>query len=402
MNKALRDTPFGSDKILVTGATGYLGALIVASLLRQTQAEIVCITRDTHDRQSLLEPIIEEAEAQGGRWTPDLDIRVTHIHIPGNDLGALGQLLTQLVGVDEIVHCAGCLDYYDIAKLEQVNIGYTQQLLSLGHALSVKRFVYVSTAFSCGYRDEASAEHLLDEPPSDPTDYTRTKRQAERLVAESGLPFVVMRPSILIGTSDTGRYSGKRYGVYQQWMGLERLACDRYHGDFHVVSSDQPLNLLHQDAFCQAFVYGHAWLPDGAFMNMVSASDTSPSLRDVWDMWFQVTRPHTIYYYESMQDVPVMRIHTRQRAFLSFAEINIQIAAHHWRFDNGWLQQLRHKGMRFTDASSSSLQGCLKRFVATSEVMHKYLTNHGPNLAPHVQVVHVPSQHEDLRQVAST
>lgn len=402
MSKSLRDTPFQSARVLVTGATGYLGALIVASLLRQTEAEILCVTRDTHDRQSLLEPIVEEVEALHGTWPPEFDKRVTQLHIPGNDIGAIDRLLPALAGVDEIIHCAGCLDYYDVNKLEQVNVGYTQQLLALGHALSVKRFVYVSTAFSCGYRNEASVEALLDEPPRDPTDYTRTKRKAERLVAESGLPFLVMRPSILIGTSDTGRYSGKRYGVYQQWMGLERLACDRYHGDFHVVSSDQPLNLLHQDAFCQAFIYGHAWLPDGAFMNMVSDEASSPSLRNVWDMWFQVTRPQTIYYYDDMRDVPLMRIHTRQRAFLSFAEINIQIASHQWRFENGWLEQLRHKGMRFVDASATTLQGCLQRFVATSEVMNKYLAAHGESLAPHIEVVHVRSQQEEAGHAIST
>ena len=53
-------------------------------------------------------------------------------------------------------------------------------------------------------------------------------------MAACGLPFIVLRPSILIGTGDTGRYSGRRYGLYQQWMGLERLVCDRSAGSFEL------------------------------------------------------------------------------------------------------------------------------------------------------------------------
>lgn len=395
MEKVLRLTPFKANRILVTGATGYLGALIVASLLRQSDADIVCLTRTSHDLQSLLEPVAEEVSTQS-TWNDELKARVTLLHIPGNDTSRLTELRPALQGVDEIIHCAGCLDYYDLVKLESVNIGYTSELLDLGKALQVKRFVYISTAFSCGYRNDPSPEALLSEPPDDPTDYTKTKRRAERLVAESGLPFVVMRPSILIGTSATGRYSGKRYGVYQQWMGLERLTCDRYHNEFHVVASTRPLNLLHQDAFCNAFVEGHRWLPDGAFMNMVSKGSVSPSLMDVWNMWFDVTRPQTIYYYKQMDDVPLMQIHSRQRAFLTFAEINIQIASHHWQFENGWIELLKTRGMPFVDASKETLHGCLKRFVNVSEVMQKYLSKHGEMLSPHVAIQHVEKQSAEM------
>lgn len=402
MNKALRAEPFAATRILMTGATGYMGALIVASLLRDTAAQITCLTRSVHDRQALLGPIIEEWEAQAhGCWSDAVESRIHQMQLP-DDLADVADLAPQLGDIDEIVHCAGCLDYYDIAKLQAVNVGYTAHLLVLARRLTLKRFVYISTAYSSGYQPHVTAEALLPDPKADPTQYTRTKREAERMVAASGVPFLIIRPSILIGTSETGRYSGKRYGLYQQWMGLERLACDRYHPQFHTVAPEQPLNVLHQDAFCQAFEQAYHWLPNGAFMNLVSDPHSSPSMRDLWDMWFEVTRPQTIYYYASFEDVPFKDIPTRQRAYLSFAQVNLEIASHHWQFETTWLELLRSKGLNFVNATTESVRVCQDRFVSSSELIGKYLSKHAADLAPHPHVVEVAAnQAADELEVAS-
>ena len=402
MDKTLRAAPFAAKHILITGATGYMGALIVASLLRDTAAQITCLIRSTHDRKALIDPIIEEWEAQAhGCWSDAVESRIHQMALP-DDLADVANLAPRLEGIDEIIHCAGCLDYYDTAKLQAVNVGYTAHLLALALRLSLMRFMYISTAYSSGYQPHPTAEALLAEPPSDPTQYTRTKREAERLVAAGGVPFVILRPSILIGTSDTGRYSGKRYGLYQQWMGLERLACDRYHPVFHTVAPDLPLNVLHQDAFCHVFKLAYHWLPNGAFMNLVSNPQTSPSMRDLWDMWFEVTRPQTIKYYASFDDVPFKEIPTRQRAYLTFAQVNLEIASHRWQFETSWLELLCSKGLTFVDATVDSVRVCQSRFVASSELIGKYLSKHAVELAPYPLVVEVAPEHAtDERELAS-
>jgi nucleoside-diphosphate-sugar epimerase len=398
MDRTLRNTPFTASKILVTGATGYLGALIVASLLRGTNARIVCLTRAVHDRQALLAPIAREWEAQSkGRWSDAVGERIEQIALP-DDLSDVVDLAPALQGVDEIVHCAGCLDHDDTRKLKAVNVHYTAYMVVLARRLGLKRFVYLSAAYSSGYQPHRTPEGPLAEPGSDPTQYTRTKREAERLVARSGVPFVVMRPSVLIGTSDTGRYSGKRYGLYQQWMELERLACDRYHEEFHTVAPGLPLNVLHQDAFCDAFKAAYRWLPDGAFMNLVSDPGRSPSMRHLWDMWFAVTRPARIYYYGRLDDVPMKQIHTRQREYLGFAQVNLEMASHPWQFETTWLELLRAKGLQFADATVETVRVCLDRFVRSSDPMRNYLLNHGERLAARPRFIEVEPARSPARR----
>ena len=372
----------------MSGATGYIGALVVASLLRGTNARIACLTRAVHDRRALLAPIAREWEAQsGGRWSDAVGERIEQVALP-DDLSDLVDLAPALQGVDEIVHCAGCVDDRDTRRLQAVNVHYTAYMVVLARRLRLKRFVYVSTAYSAGYQPHRTPEGPLADPGSDPTQYTRTKREAERLVARSGVPFVVIRPSILIGASDTGRYSGKRYGLYQQWTDLERLAGDGYHEEFHTVAPGVPLNVLHQDAFCDAFKAAYRWLPDGAFMNLVSQPERSPSMRHLWDMWFEVTRPARIYYYASLDDVPMQQIHQCQRACL-IAQASLAIASHHWQFEATWLDLLRARGLRFADATVETVRLCQDRFVKSSEQMRRYLLNHGNLLAGRPRFIEV-------------
>lgn len=368
--------PHRAAHVVLTGATGYLGALTVVALLKDTAATISCLVRGARDDSALLEPVIEEWQAQGLTWSDELAARVRRVSLPA-DAADTVQLAACLAPTDEVIHCAGHLDYYNVALLEEVNIGFTRRMLALAQTLNVKRFVYVSTAFAAGYSTGVTPEGALSDPPSDPTHYTRTKREAERLVATSGLPFVIIRPSILIGTGTTGRYSGKRYGLYQQWMGLERLTCDRFHAEFHTVAPKLPLNLLHQDAYSETFSAIYHWVPSGSYVNQVSREATSPSMRHLWDMWFETTRPRVVYYYDRMDDVPLPSIPSRQRAYLSFAQINLEIASHHWRFETGWLDALRnHKGLAHKDATINSVRVCQDRFVNVSEVMAKYFARH--------------------------
>lgn len=218
MDKALRTAPFTANHILVTGATGYMGALIAASLLRDTAAQITCLSRSGHNRSALLDPIIEEWETQTHGFRFDaVESRIHQMQLP-DDFADVVDLAPQLEGVDEIIHCAGCLDYYDLAKLQAVNVGYTAHLLVLASQLSLKRFMYISTAYSSGYQSHTTAEALLPDPPADPTQYTRTKREAERLIVAERHPGQMLNAYLTVGSLFfIVCWTGSRLGKYLEW-----------------------------------------------------------------------------------------------------------------------------------------------------------------------------------------
>lgn len=374
-HKTLRARPFEPRHVLVAGANGYVGTLVVASLLRDTAARVTCLVRPGHLLADMRAAIADEWQQQAGRpWSVAIERRLAWMTLPA-DAAELPDMAPALADVDEIVHAAGCLDYQHAQRLQAVNVVLTAHLLLLARRLKTARFVYISSAYSGGFGAVPTAEAPLPEPVSDPTVYTRSKRHAERLVAASGVPAIVLRPSILVGDSRSGRYTGKRYGLVQQWASLAELTCDRWHADFHAVANDAPLNLLHQDAFCAAFKAAHRWLPDGAFANLVSDAAQAPTLRALWALWCGVTQPARLHLHASLADVPLRSIDPRQRAYLGFARINLAIATHHWAFDSGWMTLLRAQGLVCANATLTSVRRCQDRFVADSPAMQRYLAH---------------------------
>jgi hypothetical protein len=371
--RRLREQPFHPRAVLLTGASGYLGTLIAARLLADDTPLLVMPVRQGSLEQ--LEARLGIELAARGLTLNDLRSRIHTPTWPGSHPSSDDAWYTGLadLGIDEIIHCAGCLDYFDEAALEAVNVGLTGHMLDVGRHLGVGRFVYISTSYSAGYVDHEIPEALADEPLEDPTYYTRSKRRAERMVAESGLPWLVLRPSILIGEHVSGRYSGKRYGLYQQWMGLERLMTDRYHPSIHTVAPTKPLNLLHQDFFQDAFASAHAWLPNDCVCHLTSSNDVPPTMRELWDLWLEIARPQTVYYYPSVDAVNLRAIDLRQRAYLTFAQVNLQIGAHDWLFAHDWLDALnRARGLKLRDATLESVARCQNRFVRTSDALTRY------------------------------
>lgn len=373
-----------SRGVLLTGASGYLGGLIAASLLvGEADVRILAPVRPGHDHDALRAELRAELHAAGAADAESLLARIQFALLPPQ--GALAGLLPQLqaFGVDEVVHCAACLDYFDKPALHAVNVALTEEMLALAGRIPVRRFTYVSTAFSSGYVDHVVGEALHDEPASDPTSYTLTKRRAERRVADSGIPYLIVRPSIVIGHSVDGRYSGKRYGLYQLWSGIERLLCREWHETIHAFAPSQGINLVHQDAFQNAFLAAWRRLPGNAVVNIVAGAADAPTVRDLWTLWVDAcNRPRRMIFYERMADIPVRQIPPAQRALLALASVNLEIIGHPWRFERAALDGLVADGVPFPEASLSSIETCQRRLMDNSAAIRKFLSRHERQLAP--------------------
>ncbi len=367
------------ESVLVTGATGTLGSLITAALLETTDLAVVAPVRGHHASDAVAQTVAHHLShgsiPNESQWRP----RLHQVALPdGADDPTRDDPLHQLdelartLGVTEVVHAAGCLSYFDEPLLRAVNIELTQRFVHAASRWGVKRFTHVSTAFSSGFAEGPIAEELHDDPTHDPTSYTESKREGEYIVANSGLPYLILRPSVVIGHSGDGRYRGPQYGFYQLLSGVERFLLTEWHPEVHYVApAGGTAPFLHQDALQTGFLAAREHLPDGSIVHLTSR--TGPSFRDVVEtMIHRYVRPDIANLYDHLTDIPMKEIPANQQAFLRLAAINIEISSRPWQFDTTTLDGLVDSGAGFVDASLESVIRCQDAYLDGSPHMRRY------------------------------
>jgi len=115
-----------------------------------------------------------------------------------------------LKNLTKIIHCAACTNFKD--NFSQAT--YNTNVVGTQHALAFARqhsllMIYVSTAYIAGKRSGRVFENELDKGQSFNNAYENTKCLAEQKVhawsEETGLPTMVLRPSIVLGDTLAGR-----------------------------------------------------------------------------------------------------------------------------------------------------------------------------------------------------
>lgn len=184
-------------KILVTGATGFIGQNLVERLLKE-EYEVLCVTR---------KPITENLFGR----------KVENIVL---DLQEIEKLGDRMNGVDVVIHMAAQLGHYGIPYeyFYQVNYMASVKLAKLAIQYGVKHFILCSAPFVVGLGKRSSGE---DEPYAPKDAYSETKMLAELgiiNVCEGRIPYTILRPSYVYGKGDVRRISlyksiEKRYFV---------------------------------------------------------------------------------------------------------------------------------------------------------------------------------------------
>ena len=189
--------------VLLTGATGFLGAFLLAELLRQTRATVVCLVRagGVEEGTARLQRHLEahgawdESSAGRIRVLPG-DLARPLLGLPREEFDAAGD------AVDAIVHNgAAVLASHPYAALKAVNVLGTQEVIRLACRGRPKPLHFVSTLdvfFASGAAGGAALleDDPLDHPGGEATGYAQSKWVAEKLVAvarERGLPVWVYR-----------------------------------------------------------------------------------------------------------------------------------------------------------------------------------------------------------------
>ncbi|MDA0634427.1 amino acid adenylation domain-containing protein [Nonomuraea sp. MCN248] len=196
--------------ILLTGATGFLGAHLVGELLARTDAEIICLVRASGERQA-------EERVLGNLRAYGLDAPPGRVRgLPGDltaaRFGLDRERFAELAGaVDVICHNGGQVNFYEsLHRMLPVNVGGTVEALRAA-GLGGARLHFVSTLgvfLGSAHRGRVVTETTApDDPAGLETGYDQSKWVADRLTRlarDEGMAVVVHRPARVSGHSETG------------------------------------------------------------------------------------------------------------------------------------------------------------------------------------------------------
>lgn len=172
-------------RVLVTGATGFIGGHLVRYLLRRGHQVRALVRRD--------------ASSLAG-----LGVELAH-----GDVTEAAAVCTAAAGAGAVVHLAAARDAWGTpaSVYRDVNVAGTENLLAAAADVGVKRFVHCSSVGVARYPGNRAADETLPfRPSTSQVHYHRTKVAAERMAiawADSDrLPVVVVRPVITYGPGD--------------------------------------------------------------------------------------------------------------------------------------------------------------------------------------------------------
>lgn len=180
------------DRILVTGANGFIGQHLCAHLAATGRKVTACI------RPNAKMPALD-------------NLRIAHV----TDLASYGSWPELLADVDAVIHLAARVHVMrdrsadPLAEFRKVNVVTTAVVAEQSKRSGVRRLLYVS---SIKVNGEATpeGEFRADDAPAYADAYGQSKWEAEQkireIVAASGLEWLVVRPTLVYGPGVRGNF----------------------------------------------------------------------------------------------------------------------------------------------------------------------------------------------------
>jgi len=202
--------------VLLTGASGVVGR---ALLPRIRDLDVVCL--------------VHRSPVCG----PDVTAVRGDIAAPMFGLGE--QAYAGLAArVDAVVHCAAVTDFNRTdGSLEATNVAGTEHVAAFAAAAHAVLY-HVSTAFVHTTADGDRGRTALG--------YAASKSAAEQVVRSSGVPHVILRPSVVIGDSGTGEIAA--------FQGLHQVVAGMFAGTVPIIPFDAswPIDFVPADVVADA------------------------------------------------------------------------------------------------------------------------------------------------------
>lgn len=197
-----------SKKILVTGATGFIGSYLVRYLLQQGYTNIRC-TRQPNSSLALLKGVADKVE-----WV-------------NADLLKLMDLEDVMQGVQQVYHCAAVVSFHekDNCQMLSINAGGTANIVNLSLDFGIEKLVHVSSIAAIGRKpndpniDERTP--WKDDEWNSPYGISKHKAEMEvwRGIAE-GLNAAIVNPANVLGSGFWQGRTSTGQIFHQIWNGL--------------------------------------------------------------------------------------------------------------------------------------------------------------------------------------
>ena len=156
-----------TQRVLVTGGTGFIGSHVVAKLSAAGHDVVVLTRRRERARHLLLLPTVRVVEADP------------------YDPATLARYTRQMTAAINLV---GVLHEHARDTFERVHVALPRALAAACDRAGISRILHVSA---------------LGASPDAPSRYQRSKAAGEAVIAESGLAWTIFRPSVVFGRGDT-------------------------------------------------------------------------------------------------------------------------------------------------------------------------------------------------------
>jgi NADH dehydrogenase len=175
-----------TERVLVTGGTGFIGSHVVAQLTAARHDVVVLTRRRERARHLLLLPTVRVVEADPQE--PATLVRYTR------DMTAA-------------INLVGILHEHGRESFERVHVAFPRTLTTACDRAGISRILHMSA---------------LGANPDAPSRYQRSKAAGEAVIAESGLAWTIFRPSVVFGRGDTFL---NLFATLAQWFPVIPLAA---------------------------------------------------------------------------------------------------------------------------------------------------------------------------------
>ena len=170
-------------KVLLTGATGFVGSHIVEDLISNNNSIITTIRKSSNLK-----------------WIKNYPLHFEYCSL--NDVENLSKIVSS---VDVIVHCAGVVRALNWEEYYNTNVIGTRNLVqaAIKNKSNVKKFIYISSQAAMG-PSQTEKPKFLTEEEKPVSNYGKSKLLAEQEVKklDGQLPYTIIRPASVYGPRD--------------------------------------------------------------------------------------------------------------------------------------------------------------------------------------------------------